>query len=152
MNFIVGVGSSLAAVLFIWVLQSFIFPEIRRRLFTDIPYIAGEYNLIKMSFENPGNFDSKARPKKVKISQWGSKVKGHIWLEGSRDRSKLNGIVSGNRILYFTFEPENRNINDFGTGVLRLEFDWKKFHCALTYLCACCEDITPTKVVMVHSE
>jgi hypothetical protein len=148
LNFIIGVLSSLVAVVLAWIFANFIFPEIKRRLFSDCPYIAGYYELVKMDYEDSKKEDEKASHKRMLIRQVGSKVWGYLYDESHQSKSRLKGQITGSRILDFTYEPENKNIHDYGTGMLKLSYDGNKLTGYVSFLCNHCEKITSSPVEM----
>ncbi|MCX5709971.1 MAG: hypothetical protein NT088_04500 [Candidatus Omnitrophica bacterium] len=147
-NFILGTGASLFAVFLIWIFKECIIPEIKRRLFNVCPLIAGNYELIKMETSHPNIPDEAADIRKVELKQCGSKIWGYIISNEVPFKSRLDGQITGSRILNFRYEPENKNIHSYGTGMLKLSFKGEVFKGVLTFLCECCEDITPAPVIM----
>jgi hypothetical protein len=146
--FLLGVASSLAAVFIVWLLSTRVWPDLQRRLFSNAPDVHGVYDMIKMSYDDPSVPDHQAAPKRVELKQSGSKVSGSVSLEQAGERSRLTGYITGSRVLTFSYEPDKKNIHDYGTAVLKLSRDGKDMSGVVTFLCSCCEDITPTKVIL----
>jgi hypothetical protein len=146
--FFLGVASSLAAVFIVWLLGTRVWPDLQRRLFSNAPNIRGVYDLIKMSYDDPKVPDPQAAPKRVELKQSGSKVSGTVSLEQAGEKCRLVGHITASRILTFSYEPEDKNIHDYGSAVLRLSRDGDHMSGVFTFLCNCCEDVTPTRVVM----
>jgi hypothetical protein len=146
-DFLIGCGSSILATFLVWLLVKKFIPELRRRYFRQIPTVQGTYEMVKMSSKNPDEPDSNADAKTVVIRQTGAKVSGIVFHPPDR-KCSLNGFITGSRLLTFSWEPQNSNIHDYGTAVMKLTFDGTEFYGVATFLCACCEDITPARVVM----
>ena len=146
-TFLLGCASSLVAVLLVWWFREYLIPELKRRVFSGTPSVGGTYDLIKADDDAPHLPDDNAAPKTVILKQSGAKVTGTV-IHPPDAKSKLTGYVTGSRLMTFMWEPEDKNIHDYGTAVLKLNFDGTGFMGVVTFLCSCCEDITPTPVLM----
>ncbi|GEM_PF-3698586 len=145
--FLLGCASSITAVFIVWLARDKIIPEVRRRFFTGIPTVQGTYDLIKLSYDNPHKPDDDADVKTVMLRQTGSKVSG-VLITSTKEKCALIGSITGSRLLTFSWEPLNKNIHDYGTAVLKLDVKGADLSGVVTFLCECCEEITPTRVIM----
>jgi hypothetical protein len=95
---------------------------------TGVPNVKGRYKAIY-----PDNiFPSET----VMLKQFGSMISGTIDDHKLKDSYTLKGFVTTSRLISYQFTPKNRNNNNYGTCLLRLDRKGKCPKGYITYIAA----------------
>ena len=113
-KFFGGIIAGLLGSFLFYVLITFFIEPMRFSLSYGFPPVSGKY----MS-SYPDNPDWKREP--VNVSQIGFIIYGDFLDPENSEHYSLIGNITSSRIISYQFRPTNTRLNDYGTGLIRLD-------------------------------
>lgn len=112
-KFISGIISGAIGSLLIYILITFFVEPLRFNLSYGFTPVSGKY---LSSYPDHSNW----KPELVTVSQLGFKIYGDFFSQEENEHYDFTGNVTSSRLIIYQFSPKNKRLNDYGTGLIRL--------------------------------
>ena len=148
-NFIVGILSSITAVLIIYLTRHQFGAALDFVFSRYFPKVSGKY-LWTQSYKKQGGSDAYPNQKiYLYLKQIANSVKGYCEVysgEELKRKYSVKGVISSTRILRITFECVTIAHHDFGVGLFKLNSEGDNFTGDTIALCVTCQRVATVSV------
>ena len=112
-KFILGIISGAIGSLLIYFLITFFVEPLRFSFSYGFPPVSGKY-----LSSYPDHPDWKPEP--ATVHQFGFKIYGDFYSPEENEHYDFTGNVTSSRLITYQFSPKNKKLNDYGTGLIKL--------------------------------